>query len=279
MYSSSCDTLLYGRYKASTNVLGYGAIGYVVSAYDYETTDTIAIKIIRKSKDTSSIFENEVKCMISANRIPHAHIIKYHQSFSDDDYYYIAMERYEGDDLFDVVISNGRFSESETATAMRALFNAVAHLHTQNILHRDLKPENILVRFGQKSQLIGLKVIDFGVAISNKTSPYSFDKVGSPLYLAPEVINNNRYYDKTDIWSCGVIMYILLCSVPPFNGYGQIKDNPPMFSDACWKTVHLNARHLIRLLLDKQYLSRISLRDALEHEWFRTTKWNTLTTQ
>ena len=151
----------------------------------------------------------------------HPNIIKFYEYFEDIGYLYLIMEECGGGELFDKITERLEmrkpFTEKEAAGVFKQLMSAVAFCHGQNIVHRDLKPENILLQ--TKFIDSPIKVIDFGLSKIFKNSDHTmFNKCGTPYYIAPEVLNG--YYDeKCDIWSAGVILYILLSGEPPFNGY------------------------------------------------------------
>lgn len=151
----------------------------------------------------------------------HPNIIKLYEYFEDSGYLYLIMEECGGGELFDKITERlemrKAFTEREAAGIFKQLMNAVAFCHGQNIVHRDLKPENILLQ--TKSIDSPIKVIDFGLSKVFTNSDHTmYNKCGTPYYIAPEVLNG--YYDeKCDIWSAGVILYILLSGEPPFNGY------------------------------------------------------------
>lgn len=123
----------------------------------------------------------------------------------------------EGGELFDEITRRGSLSERTAAHIMRQLLSTVVYCHKRNIVHRDLKPENILIVKSEKKDQIDIKVIDFGTAETFKTRAKLREFVGTAYYMAPEVIEE-RYTEKCDVWSCGVILYILLSGYPPFGG-------------------------------------------------------------
>ena len=125
---------------------------------------------------------------------------------------------YTGGELFDKIIDSKYFSEKEAAKVMKQLLSAVLYCHNKSIVHRDLKPENLVLE--TKKADAAIKVIDFGTSEVFNPSKKMKQKYGTPYYIAPEVIKRN-YTEKCDVWSAGVIMYILLCGYPPFNGYND----------------------------------------------------------
>lgn len=152
--------------------------------------------------------------------IDHPNIIKLYEIYEDIKYFYLIMELCVGGELFDRIIArvdtHNMFTEREAAIIFKQLMGAISYCHTQSICHRDLKPENLLLL--NKSETSPIKVIDFGLSkIFNPGFKKMKTKVGTAYYVSPEVLEGD-YDEKCDIWSCGVILYILLTGDPPFNG-------------------------------------------------------------
>lgn len=163
--------------------------------------------------------------------IDHPHIVKIFEYFENDRFIFIVMELMEKGELFDKIQEEHHFSEDKAVKIMKNILEGVNYLHKKNIVHRDLKPENIL--FTKNGVL---KIVDFG------TSKFFTKKVmktthGTPYYIAPEVLKE-KYDEKCDIWSCGVILYILLCGFPPFNG----KDDEEIMNNVRKGTFNFNYR-------------------------------------
>ncbi len=153
-------------------------------------------------------------------QIDHPNIIKLYEVYEDSRYVYLIMEECTGGELFDRIyeriVSKNLYTEKEAAAIFKQYMSAICHCHSQKICHRDLKPENLL--FLNSSPDSPLKVIDFGLSkIYTDTNHRMSTKVGTAYYVSPEVLEGN-YDEKCDIWSSGVILYILLTGEPPFNG-------------------------------------------------------------
>ena len=138
-----------------------------------------------------------------------------YEFFEDEKRYYLVTEICKGGELFDEVCKRGKFSESDAAVLIKQVLSCVNYCHKSNIVHRDLKPENILLE--QNKEYDQIKIIDFGTSLVYDPSKQLDEKLGTPYYIAPEVLNKS-YNSKCDIWSVGVITYILLSGQPPFNG-------------------------------------------------------------
>ena len=147
----------------------------------------------------------------------HPNINKLYEVYEWNRQYILIMDLCEGGDLFHMLKKEKGFSERRVAEIMKQILAGVVYLHKNKIVHRDLKPENLL--YDIDSKLVKISDFGTGIEISNLDSKMN-QLVGSPLYIAPEVITGN-YDIKCDVWSCGVILYIMLCGVPPFTGNSQ----------------------------------------------------------
>lgn len=155
------------------------------------------------------------------------------------------------------------------AEIMRQLLSAIVYCHEHRIVHRDLKPENLLLEFKRPFEKgNNLKVIDFGTSIEYNPSQKLKARLGTAYYIAPEVLRGD-YDQKCDIWSCGVILYILLCGYPPFNGdndaqiFERIKSGKFSFPSPEWDYVSKAAKSLIRTMLEFDPKVRITAQEAL----------------
>jgi len=170
------------------------------------------------------------------------------------------------------------FSEHSAALIMQQLLSAVVYLHSQGFIHRDLKPENIIfeswdpkngVHSGSK-----IKVIDFGTSCAYEKGSKLKKKLGTPYYIAPEVLKKN-YDERCDVWSCGVVMYILLCGYPPFNGpndkviFQSVLEGKCKFPDEDWSGVSTQAKDLIKKMFVYDYTKRCTTSDCLNDDWFK----------
>ena len=207
-------------------------------------------------------------------KIDHPHVIKLYEIFEDNRYLYLVMEECSGGELFDRIIerinAHKMFTEKEAALMFKQMMSAICYCHAAGICHRDLKPENLL--FLGKESDSPLKVIDFGLSrIFQKDDHKMSTKVGTAYYVSPEVLLGN-YDEKCDIWSSGVILYILLCGDPPFNGandneiYRKIQAKKYTFPSPQWDKVSSDAKDLIKHMLcdpDKRYTAE----EVLKHTW------------
>lgn len=195
--------------------LGEGSYGKVLLAKHRVNGNEIAVKsILKKRIKKQENLKREIKIMKDTN---HPSIISLYQVYEDKAYLYITMEVCSGGELFDYIQKMKSFSEIEAAILLHQILGAVAYLHEKDIAHRDLKPENFL--FKEKNNIKSLKMIDFGLSRYYSTEQQMNTRVGTTYYIAPEVLKAKKNYNNScDLWSFGVIMYILLCGYPPFWG-------------------------------------------------------------
>ncbi|OEL31427.1 Calcium-dependent protein kinase 32 [Dichanthelium oligosanthes] len=185
---------------------------------------------------------------------------------------HLVMELCEGGELFDRIVARGHYSERAAANIFRTIVDVVQLCHSNGVIHRDLKPENFL--FANKSEDSPLKVIDFGLSVFFNPGDRFTEVVGSAYYMAPEVLKRS-YGPEVDVWSAGVILYILLCGVPPFWGDNDEKIAQAIlrggidFNREPWPRVSGNAKDLVRRMLDPDPSTRLTARQVLEHPWLK----------
>lgn len=259
--------------------LGTGYYGIVYLCQNNITHEEVAIKCIKKNNDKNHQRYTiaELSSLIKL-KDKHECIIKYIDSFQSSKNIYFVIEYVKNScELFDKIIDIEYFLEYDARIIMSKLLSCIKTIHSYGIIHNDLKPENILI--SKKNGKFIVKVIDFGLskydqnfAKTNELKTYH-TKDGTPFYIAPEVLNK-KYTRTCDLWSCGVIMYILLCGSPPFTGnddsviFQKIKTQDVTFSHKVWKIISDEAIDLIKQLLNRDSINRISAEDALNHKWF-----------
>jgi calcium-dependent protein kinase len=250
--------------------LGSGSYGSVKKVRHKELKEIRAMKVILKKTENS---KNEIDIM---RKISHPNIVNIYDIYEDSKKYYIVMEICEGGELFEAISEQGAFGEDDCLNIMKQVLTAVNYLHSKNIMHRDIKPENIMFtkKINKKTKKFEIKLIDFGTAKVFTKGKKETKFIGTSYYIAPEVLKES-YDQKCDVWSCGVIMYILLCGYPPFNGntnndiYNAIKNNLPYFHGEDWKEITQEAIDLLQNMLNKNPAKRFSAEKCLNHNWFK----------
>ena len=250
--------------------LGEGAYGCVYKVQQKTTNFLRAVKAIKKKNVDYNEFNNEIEVL---KAIDHPNIIKLFDCYQDKRYYYMVEEYCSGGDLFDYIQKEKFFTEYKAGSIFNQLLSAVNHLHKKSIVHRDLKPENIVL-IETKNKEVFIKLIDFGTAISIKGKNLT-QELGTIYYIAPEVFMNN-YNEKADIWSCGIILYTMLCGHPPFCGNkeniikSKILHAQLVFPTKEFKNVSKDAIDYIKHLLSYNPDKRPTAEEALNNKWLTT---------
>ncbi|XP_016323891.1 serine/threonine-protein kinase 33-like isoform X1 [Sinocyclocheilus anshuiensis] len=269
--------------------LGQGNFGVVCEATHIETQRKWAIKKVNKEKaGTSGVkhLEREVSIM---KQVKHEHIIHLEEVFETPKRMYLVTELCEGGDLKDLLQKNKHFTEEETRHIIKSLSEAIVYLHKKDIVHRDLKLENILVKSchqGNDNDTVNIKVTDFGLSVQKGgvgSENLLQATCGTPIYMAPEVVNGHQYSQQCDLWSIGVIMYMLLCGEPPFISSSKerlsemIMKGELIFSGPVWHTISDAAKNVIRCLLNVDPAHRITANELLDNPWISGDTSTTVT--
>ncbi|GLT84835.1 hypothetical protein SLE2022_030470 [Rubroshorea leprosula] len=258
--------------------IGRGHFGHTCSARGKkgELKDhPVAVKIISKAKMTTAIAIEDVRREVKILRAlsGHKHLVKFYDACEDANNVYIIMELCEGGELLDRILARGgRYTEEDAKAIVVQILSVVSFCHLQGVVHRDLKPENFL--FTSSGEDADMKLIDFGLSDFIRTEERLNDIVGSAYYVAPEVLHRS-YSLEADIWSIGVITYILLCGSRPFwarteSGiFRAVLRSDPNFDDLPWPSVSPEAKDFVKRLLNKDYRKRMTAVQALTHPWLR----------
>ncbi|CAE7534334.1 CPK3 [Symbiodinium necroappetens] len=261
------------RFELDTTLLGEGGFGRVVKARDKETGAWRAVKTILKSRVTHM---DEVKQELQlTQRMDHPNIVRLYAVYEDHCSLYLVLELCEGGELFDRLVDEKFLTEPVARKIMKQVFSSIAYCHARDVVHRDLKPENyVLMSKARAVDQTPLKLIDFGLATSCRQDQSLSTAVGTPFYVAPEMLGH-QYGREVDIWSCGVIMYCLHCGRLPFTAptdlevLRQVKRGRYTLDGPIWDQVSAPAKDLIGRCLEMDASKRMTATGALEHSWFQ----------
>ncbi|XP_076294793.1 calcium/calmodulin-dependent protein kinase I isoform X2 [Lasioglossum baleicum] len=228
-----------------------------------------AVKIIDKKalKGKEDSLENEIKVL---RRLTHPNIVQLLETFEDKQKFYLIMELVTGGELFDRIVEKGSYTEKDASGLIRQILEAVDYMHEQGVVHRDLKPENLLYYSPDEDSKI--MISDFGLS-KMEDSGIMETACGTPGYVAPEVLAQKPYGKAVDVWSIGVISYILLCGYPPFYDendavlFAQIIKGEFEFDSPFWNDISDSAKDFIQKLICVNVEERYTCKQALAHPW------------
>ena len=258
------------EYKQGIEI-GEGGFGKVRTIIHKKTGQLRAMKLIKKSKEFNL---DEIENLMLLN---HPNILKLFEYYYDEqENIYIITEYIRGEELFNKIQEVYRFSEEDAAIIIKSVLQAITYCHSRGIIHRDLKPENILIPTGSsKIDYTLLKIIDFGASVLKKDDGKISFRFGTPYYIAPEVLQES-YNEKCDVWSIGVILYLLLIGQAPFDGDDDdiicqkiISEEIDFDNNNKIKELSREAVDFMKKLLEKNPDKRISSAQALEHIWLK----------
>ncbi|KAG6517595.1 hypothetical protein ZIOFF_020991 [Zingiber officinale] len=264
------------RYKLGKE-LGCGEFGITYLCTEKTSGEHFACKSISKKKLRTILDIEDVRREVEIMRhLPaHPNIVSLKDTYEDDAKVHLVMELCEGGELFDRIVARGHYTEREAAAVTRTIIEVIQVCHEHGVMHRDLKPENFL--FGNKKEKAPLKAIDFGLSVFFKPGERFNEIVGSPYYIAPEVLKRN-YGPEIDVWSAGVILYNLLSGIQPFfadtdKGIAQaILRSVIDFKIEPWPRVSGGAKDLVMHMLDPNPKKRFKAQQVLDHPWLQKMK-------
>ena len=287
--TSSEDNIIFDEFQLETSVgslemdireiykfkdlLGRGHFGTVRSAYrrfEKSPHKLFAIKSISKKNLSINHLNDLIKEVDIISSLDHPNIIKFYETYNDNYYFHIVMELCRGKDLLSR-INKGINDEKIIATIIMKILHSISYCHSKGISHRDLKPDNII--FESPDIDSDIKLIDFGLSKKFKSSEKLHSILGTPYYVAPEILTKN-YNEKCDIWSVGIITYLLIVGDVPFKGknnndiFNKILHQKINFNYNKWKNFSKEAKNFVQLLLQKDFNKRPSAQEALNHNWF-----------
>ena len=280
---------VWDSYARQGGRIGAGGFGFVYKAQSRETHEMVAVKAVPKldlkraapqtapeqlvqmrRRDAQRLRE-EIKIM---RLLDHPNIVMLYETFEDAENVFLAMELCSGGELLGFLLESGYHTELQAASIMRQVLSAVRYMHSVQVCHRDLKHSNTLLLSHAPCHENVVKVVDFGLACQFTPGEVMRQCAGTVVYVAPQVLEC-RYDHRVDIWSCGVLLYILLCGYPPFRGETDaaimtaIRRGNYSFPSWDWSIISENAKSLIRSLLKMKVKDRITIDDALEHSWIQ----------
>ena len=258
--------------------LGKGGYGKVYQVKNKNTGDIFACKKLSKLNIENLVnFKREIDILMKTD---HPNIIKLIEVYESNNSLYLIMEECYGGELFDKILKhiekNEMYSEKQAAKIILQVMSAVEYCHNNGICHRDLKPENLLYLKEGDEKENPLKVIDFGLSQTLNTKKVLSSKVGTAYYVSPEILAG-KYNEKCDIWSAGVILYVLLSGEPPFNGpsdgaiYSKIKKLKFTFPKEKWDSISNEAKDLLSHMIAPES-ERYTASEVLAHPWFKIVK-------
>ncbi|CAA6669163.1 unnamed protein product [Spirodela intermedia] len=262
----------FAKYELGEEV-GRGHFGYTSSATAKKENEQPDLTSVVLWQMTTAIAIEDVRREVKILRAltGHKNLVEFYDACEDEDNVYIVMELCKGGELLDRIISRGgKYSEEDAKTVIVQILNVVSFCHLQGVVHRDLKPENFL--FTTKDERAPLKAIDFGLSDYVRPDERLNDIVGSAYYVAPEVLHRS-YGTEADMWSIGVIAYILLCGSRPFWArtesaiFRVVLKADPNFEDEPWPSLSAEAKDFIKRLLNKDYRKRMTAAQSLSHPW------------
>ncbi|MBA0810057.1 hypothetical protein Gohar_002079 [Gossypium harknessii] len=256
-----------GKYEIGRTI-GEGTFAKVKFAQNTETGESVAMKVLDRSTIIKHKMVDQIKREISIMKlVRHPYVVRLHEVIASRTKIYIILEFITGGELFDKIVHKGRLSEAEARRFFQQLIDGVEYCHSKGVYHRDLKPENLLL-----DSLGNLKISDFGLsALPEQGVSLLRTTCGTPNYVAPEVLSHKGYDGAVaDVWSCGVILYVLMAGYLPFDEldlttlYSKIERAD--FSCPSWFPV--GAKSLIHRILDPNPQTRITIEQIRSDEWF-----------
>lgn len=266
------------RYYDIGPKLGRGCFATVYKAIRRRDQLPVAIKVVEKNKldkETSTLLDNELQILLAVSK--HPGIVTLLDNLETESHMYFIMDYVDGGQLLDRIVSRGSFSENDARILLRTILNTLEFLSQLGCVHRDIKPENILV--DNHSHKWPVKLTDFGLSAKMQPDKLLYGALGTPLFVAPEILRGTGYDCSCDMWSLGVVMYIVLCGYPPFpyneapaNLINAIINGIYEFPAKEWHHVSDDAKDVVRRMLEIDPTKRITPTGALQHRWVLQTQ-------
>ena len=208
--------------------------------------------------------------------LDHPNIVHVFETFENEDYIHMVLDLLKGDELYNRLLAARRFNQIQAATTMEQIFRAVTYMHNEGIFHRDIKPENFMFLESDDVpvELAQLKLIDFGFGVPAELGDRFKTKCGTPYYVSPQILSG-KYGREADIWSCGIICFVLLTGYPPFYGadvaevLAKVQLGRYEFVEMDWKHIDKEAQGLISAMLQIAPQNRPTAQECFDHPWVR----------
>ncbi|KAI8082785.1 kinase-like domain-containing protein [Halteromyces radiatus] len=272
---------LTADYEVTKKTLGVGSFAVVKECIHKDTRKPYALKIILKKviAGKEHMLDSELDIL---TKVHHSHIVSMHGLYESVDAVYIVTDLASGGELFQQLLDKGSYTERDAANLLRQLLEGLAYLHDLDIVHRDIKPENLL--FATKDVDAKLMITDFGLSkILKNHDDILMTACGTPGYVAPEVLLQKGHGKPVDLWSVGVIAFVLLSGYTPFYGEDQaalfenIMSGKYEFDEEYWSDISDSAKNMIDRLLTFDPEKRITAKEALKHPWITNEEEQTTT--
>ena len=243
-------------------LLGKGGFARVYEGEHRQTKSQVAVKIFFNKSMDGNMVQNEIQAL---RCLHHPNIVRLLDLFSDNENTFLCLEKVIGGELFHYLTrTTSQYNETTARDLCKIILSAIEHCHCNNVIHRDIKPENIVMI--SKLPNAGIKLIDFGLSI--KTTGLVVGRVGTLIYNAPEIWNNNAYGKAVDMWAVGVVVFLLLWGYHPFAPLDASNIvTARIVREPQWSKVSPEAKDFVSRLLSKNASCRLSSSDALEHPW------------
>jgi len=243
----------------------------VYKAVNKSTKEEVAVKVIDKKKASSEQDAARLKTEVDIlKKVRHPNVVCLKDLFETKENLYLVMELVTGGELFDKIVEKGSYTEKDASTIVKKILSAIDYLHSTGIVHRDLKPENLLLKGNDDTDVM---LSDFGLSKIVGKDALMETACGTPYYVAPEVLAATGYDREVDLWSVGVITYLLLCGFPPFYGdslpevFEQIMKADFDFPEPYWNDISKEAKDFIQKLLVVDAKVRLTAQQAMQHTW------------
>lgn len=256
--------------------IGRGGFSIVKKGKNKTTGEDVAVKCINKKtlkKEELQLLSREINIM---KKLQHKNIVQLYDIYETANDLFLVLEFIPGGELFDQIVERGSYSEHDAAALVRQILEGIDYMHKHGVVHRDLKPENLLCSNTSAATASSIKIADFGLSKDLETGNLQ-TSCGTPSYVAPEVLMGGQYDSEVDIWSIGVITYVLLCGFTPFYGDNQrqlferILHAQFDFPSPEWDDITPAAKDFVKKMLVVNPAQRLTASQALAHQWIQET--------